>query len=75
MWDEQDRVKLAERNIMSDIANKNKAMEKLRDRLDKLEIELGTYKTALQLQSERDITPARAEGIAEFFRRFIHGNT
>lgn len=55
--------------------NKDKAMEKLRARLDELEIKLGTYRAGLQLETEHNVSPIRAKAIAEFFRRFINGNT
>jgi len=51
--------------------SKEKAMEKLRQRLDELEIKLGTYRAALQLKSESGVSGARVIAINEFFRRFI----
>ena len=55
------------------MTNQERAMEVLRKKLDSLEIKLGSYKAAESMLREVNVTPARAKGISEFFRRFIDG--
>lgn len=54
------------------MTNKDKALAVLRAKLDEASIKIGTYKAAVSLLGEKDITPARQKGIAEFFKRWVN---
>lgn len=52
--------------------NKHKALEILRQNLDLVGIQIGTYKAAVGFLGEKNVSPERAKGITEFFRRWIN---
>jgi hypothetical protein len=54
------------------MSSKEKALTHIRKKLDELEIKLGTYRAADQMLRETNASAARKQGIAEFFRRWVH---